>query len=92
VFKNGQTITFLQVLFQGAQWLRSWALLQRIDGHKAGLVNFGMPTSFFLEYAGALHINSIKEKKVYVTTAAGHTGIAMGYIIIETTNDWNMMP
>jgi hypothetical protein len=51
-----------------------------------------MPASFFLEFAGALHINSIKEKKVYVTTATGHTEIAMGYIITETINDWNMMP
>jgi hypothetical protein len=26
--------TFLQVLFRGTQWLKSWALLQRLDDYK----------------------------------------------------------
>jgi hypothetical protein len=35
---------------------------------------------------------SIQLRRRKFMLAAGHTGIAMGYIITETINDWNMMP
>ena len=38
MFSNGQTKSFLQVLFRGTHWLRFLALLQRTDDHKDLLI------------------------------------------------------